>query len=127
MASVQYQGDAFVQRGIFLGDGEEVTAVALADYKSNTFTDFGQISINSAGKVVFVGYLSGDGPYRCPGIFAGPDPIVDKVIGPHEALFGSPTNGVYIGNHALNDAGQIAFWYSLEDGGLGVALATPLP
>jgi hypothetical protein len=125
VAPVQHQGD-FVQRGIFFGNGEEVTAVAFADYKSNTFTSFdGSVSINSAGKVAFAAYSSGGGPYT--GIFTGPDPIVDKVIGPQETLFGSPTNGVGIANHALNDAGQIAFWYSLEDGRLGVALGTPLP
>jgi hypothetical protein len=125
-ASGQNRGDAFLQSGIFFGDGEQVTTVALADYKSNTFTHFpGAVSINSAGKVAFVAYVSGGGPHT--GIFTGPDPIADKVIGPQEALFGSPTNVVAIGNHALNDAGQIAFWYIREDASVGVALATPIP
>jgi hypothetical protein len=53
------------------------------------------------------------------------DDLVDSVIQLGDSLFGSTVTGVAL-LHALNDSGQIAFFYGLADGRQGIARADPL-
>src|SRR5262249_36589995 len=78
-------------------------------------------SINSVGQVVFsAGLDSGEA-----GIFTGPDPVADKVVGTGDALFGSTVAAVAISEAAINDGGQVAFWTLLTDERQVVGRADP--
>jgi hypothetical protein len=105
--------------GIFTGDGNTLTLVA--DTTGGTYSDVQSPSINDSGAVAFSAV---ENMYN-PGIFTGPNPVTDKVIMRGDMLFGSPVSAVSMGVASLNDNGQIAFGYSLDDGRTGIALATP--
>ena len=82
--------------------------------------------INDSGVVTFLaGYNGGTG------IFTGPDPIQDRVAGIGDAMFGSTVSHIFIDPqrrpYDLNNMGQIAFAYTLEDGRQGIAVATYVP
>lgn len=59
------------------------------------------------------------------GVFTGPDPIADKVIGIGDSLFGSTVMEVRFSRQGLNDQGQVAFWALLQDGRRVVVRADP--
>ncbi len=106
--------------GIYTGSGGLVQTVI---ERNDTFTDgLGNFpSINSSGLVAFLTFNAQPGP----GIFTGPN--ADKMIEQGDPLFGSTVRNVNISSSSLNDLGQIAFTYFLEDGRRGVVLATPVP
>jgi hypothetical protein len=84
-------------------------------------------SINDNGEVAFLGGYRRNGQI-ISGIFTGPDPNVNSVIQTGDPLFGSTFLGITIfDTNALNDKGQIAFYYSLTNGVNGIAVATPIP
>jgi len=97
--------------GIFVGDGGPLTTVAIADpttpFNDLMWTD--SIDINNRGTVAFFAELW-DGRR---GIFTGDDPANDKVIAHGDLLFGQRVNG--IGRPHLNERGDIAFWFSVQD------------
>src|SRR5215216_246960 len=76
----------------------------------------------------FVGFDSGGS-----GIFVGPDPITDRVIGTGDTLDGSPVTNLRFCDGGLNDSGQLAFQATFNDPsvpeGVRVAVyrATPAP
>jgi hypothetical protein len=57
------------------------------------------------------------------GIFAGPDPVKDKVIQNGDALFGSTVVNFSFNRNCLNDHGDVAFRYDLANGVSGIAIA----
>jgi len=59
------------------------------------------------------------------GIFTGPDPLLDAAIRSGDPLFGSTVIDVSF-SQGMNDSGQIAFFYGLEDRRTGIARADPL-
>ncbi len=107
--------------GIFVSDGTTTTTIALRGPTYIGFVD--HAPIDSAGRVAFnAGYqaggralLIGDGTTTIPVLHTG------------DALFGSTVVGFAIGRDALNDAGQLGFFYQLANGRSGVAIATPVP
>jgi len=94
----------------------------VADF-ADGFDQFEYPLVNSRGSVVFRARATG-GTF---GIFAGRDPIADRIIGVGDSLFGSTVNLVSLGDGALNDRGDVAFRYGLADGRYGVALARLVP
>jgi hypothetical protein len=81
------------------------------------------LSINDSASIAFLAGINGS-PL---GIFTGADPENEKVIAVGDLLFGSIATAVTMGYAALNESGQVAFHYSLEDGRTGIAVATPIP
>lgn len=112
---------AFVARkgsvqGIFTGDGGPLTTVA---DESDGYRQFlATPAINNNGLVVFDALLEDNRR----GIFTGPDPVDDKVILVGDMLFGGTVTDVQF-REGLNNNGDIAFKYSLDNGIEGVAVA----
>ena len=109
--------------GVYTGNGGAVTTVAEATVQFGTspFLDFVDFpAINDAGTVVF-GARTRDGRR---GIFTGPDIVADKVIATGDSLFGSIVRNVGF-FRGLNENGDIAFTYELQNNVKGVAFATP--
>ncbi len=116
--TVAFSETHFEAGGIFTGSGGPITTIV------PFFESFGvgSPSLNNSGTVAFYAQLlTGEG-----GIFIGPDPLADKVIGIGDTLFGSTVAELFMDRESLNDTGQIAFFYALVDGRAGVALANPL-
>lgn len=118
----------FTSRGADFGDqrvslsfGGEVTTVADTGGPFNSFIGGGP-DINDKDMAVF--YASLDGGER--GIFTGGDPNQDTVISTGDPLFGSTVRNLYF-YQGLNEEGQIAFSYRLENGIEGIALAQVIP
>jgi hypothetical protein len=108
------------KQGIYTGNGGPLTTIADTDGAFALFT-FNDACINDQGSVAFIATPDA-GP---KGIFTGPDVVADKVIQAGDPLFGS-TIGFFstlIGPHAMNDDGDIAFVYYLDDDRTGVAVA----
>lgn len=83
------------------------------------FTALSEVAaINNMGVVAFIGTTSAG-----VGIYAGPDPVEDRLIGVGDALFGSTISSLELARHGLNDAGQLAFEYALASGVEGIAVA----
>lgn len=111
--------------GIFVGSAGGSTTTLIDN--SGPFNSFSPVaSINSSGAVAFAAQLKHT-PLGGNGLFIGPDPVADKVINFGDPLFGSTAGNLFISNVAMNDAGQIAFRYTLANGVNGIAVATPMP
>lgn len=122
-------------QGIFRGDlttGSDPVADAIAT-APGSFDGFpasnnNHPDINDSGMVAFLAFLASLVPVGLgTGIFVGPDPVADKVIAAGDPLFGSTVEGVNFTRGGLNDEGEIAFTYSLENGVSGVAVFVPEP
>jgi hypothetical protein len=105
--------------GIFTGNGGPITTFvdSLGPYLVFDFP-----SINSDGVIAFRAVLDGGGV----GIFTGPDPTADRVIGSGDPLFGSRVGSLeFGGGYSLNDAGQVVFRAGLYDGRTVLVRADP--
>jgi hypothetical protein len=80
-----------------------------------------RLALNDLGAIAFNARPAG-GEF---GVFAGPDPNLDVVLKPGDDLFGSKVTGGFVTRNGLNNLGQLAIQYTLENGVVGVALATP--
>jgi hypothetical protein len=108
-----------------------VTAVMLEEQafpfpvatSSGPFSSFGTFgpSIDTQGNVAFTAELDAGGQ----GLFTGPDPVADRVVGTGDVLDGSAVTNVTMCAEGLNDAGQIAFTAQLADGRTAVFRADP--
>ena len=97
-----------------------------------TFVGFTPPAINNKGDVAFLAELDSGGS----GIFVGPDPVTDRVIGTGDTLDGSTVRGrlgdLRFCDGGLNDSGQLAFQATFDDpsvpDGVRVSIyrATPL-
>lgn len=108
--------------GIFTASGSSINTIADTSGPFDRFPMFSQ-SINNEGTVAFGASLDAGSA----GIFTGSDPLQDKVIGLGDPLDSGTLFDFRIGPHAINDAGQIAFWATLFDGTEAIYLATPVP
>jgi hypothetical protein len=108
--------------GVFTSDGTTTTLIALTGLTYSNFSS-NPPSIDSAGRLAFNAGLQAGGR----GLFIGDGTTTIQVLRTGDALFGSTVLGFAIGREALNDAGQIGFFYQLADGRHGVAVATPVP
>jgi hypothetical protein len=94
-----------------------------------TFVGFTPPALNNNGDVAFFADLDSGGS----GIFVGPDPVADRVVGTGDTLDGSTVTNLRICDEGLNDSGQLAFQATFNDSsvpeGVRVAVfrATPLP
>jgi hypothetical protein len=125
-ASNDYTSLSDLYLGIYTWTNGNLHLVADSDaYSFGVLRDYDQpyYKINNSGEVVFATVRSGDSNM---GLYTGPDPLVDRIIGPGDALDGSTVVGVDF-FRGLNDAGQIAFWAGLEDGRRGIYRADPVP
>ncbi|MGJ3252499.1 MAG: choice-of-anchor tandem repeat NxxGxxAF-containing protein [Elainellaceae cyanobacterium] len=93
----------------------------LVDTSSN-FSNFDRQAINNLENIVFDASLDlGPG-----GIFAGPDPVSDRVIRLGDMLFGSTiTSTSFTHQTGLNNQGQFAFTAQFDDGSIGIFRADP--
>jgi hypothetical protein len=112
--------------GVFVADGTTPRPVA------DTSGGFGFLyspAINNHGLVAFFATTEENGFRTRTGIFTGPDPIADKVIGTNDSLFGSTVTELagFGAQGFLNDGGQIAFFARLSNGTQGVFRANPVP
>lgn len=101
------------------GISTHIVASSLAGF---TFIN-SEPGINDQGKIVFRGSIPG----LNSAVFGGPDPINDLAIYRGMPLAGGIVDSYGFFRHGFNNQGQIAFSYSLQQGGSGIALATPLP
>jgi hypothetical protein len=108
------------KQGIYTGNGGPLTPVADTDGDFMLFT-FGDACINNNGSVAFIATTDSGSK----GIFTGPDVAAEKVIQVGDPLFGSTLSYLpnLIGPRAMNDDGDIAFVYYLDDERTGVAVA----
>ncbi|MEE8452029.1 MAG: choice-of-anchor tandem repeat NxxGxxAF-containing protein, partial [Thermoguttaceae bacterium] len=108
---------------LLTGNGGET---ALGDYTILGHTAAAMVqrspaAINDAGATAFVARIESQ-----DGLFTGPDPVGDRVIGVGDPLFGSTVESIDVGSSALNNAGQITFIATLADGTTGIYRADPL-
>ncbi len=85
------------------------------------FRDFGNLTMNDRGDVVFTA-LHDDGPF---GIYDGPNPSSDAVIRHGDLLEGQSVRYLALSRRGMNDSGWIAFYAGFDDGGGGIFVARP--
>lgn len=138
--------------GVFTGAGGETTPIALSS--GPPFSGFNFTAINTAGTVAFSALFDGDGggiftgaggpttairldvaappsintagavAFLDSAIYVSEGGALTPVIFIGEELFGSTVSDLGFGSTGLNDAGQLAFRYTLEDGRSGIAVAS---
>ena len=107
---------------MFTGTGAVPNVITTIADTSGPFANFASTyAINAAGAVAFFATLDNGND----GLFTGPDPLADKVIQSGDLLFGDTVRFVDIFTEGLNDAGQVAFYFELENGTRGIARANP--
>ena len=79
------------------------------------FFDLRAPAFNNLGDIAFFGELDSDTFPPPSGIFVGPDPVEDRVIGAGDTLDGETVTAVGICEDGLNDSGQLAFTAIFED------------
>jgi len=119
VADVGFPG--FGNLEIFTGNGHSVTA--RTDPNSSFFTASEHPSLNDRGAVAFYANELGGGQGIFVELTGGTSPMA--VIEAGDRLFGSTVTRLDLGRFALNDRGQLAFRYDLQDGRSGVAIASP--
>ena len=109
-------------QGLFTGNGAALNVITPIADTTGAFANFASTyAINAAGAVAFFATTDTGND----GIFTGPDAIAHKVIETGDLLFGNPVEFVDIFTEGMNDAGQIAFYFELENGTRGIARADP--
>ena len=94
-----------------------------------TFVGFTPPALNNNGDVAFFAELDSGGS----GVFVGPDPVADRVVGTGDTLDGSAVTNLRFCDEGLNDSGQLVFQATFDDpsvpDGVRVAIyrATPAP
>lgn len=112
-------GSAVAQKLVTVSGGVFTT---LADTTGDFFGfDGDRIDINNNGDVAFFARLDNDEH----GIFVGGDPLADKVIATGDTLFGATVTRVAF--NGLNDDGDVAFNYVLDNFRIGLAIASLEP
>ena len=101
-------------QGVFTQNGGNV--IPIVD-TSGSFSSFGRPALNNAGVPVFTAELdTGE-----VGLFAGPDPVNDRIIAIGDKLFGSTVTSLgFIEQTGLNNSGQLTFGASFADGSTGI-------
>jgi hypothetical protein len=98
------------QEAIFTGSGGPLTTVVDSTGPFRFF-GFGGPALNDQGQAAFSASLDTDEQ----GLFIGPDPVADRVIGTGDALDGSTVTNVVFCREGLNNRGQLAFQAQLAD------------
>lgn len=113
---------------IVISDGNTMTWVADTNTPGSFIGLNDPVNINNSGKVAFeatyaLAVIDGAN-VQLKGIYTGPDILADRVIGRGDPLFGSTVEGTSM-SRGLNNRGEIAFEYFLENGTKGIAIASP--
>jgi hypothetical protein len=104
--------------GVFTArDGKMTEVIA----PSGRYTSIRNALLNQGGLVCFAA-TPRDGAL---GIFCGPDPVSDRILGFGDALFGSSVTEFALNPVSVNDAGQIAIRIKLADHRQVIARADP--
>jgi hypothetical protein len=112
--------DGGAGQAIMKGSGGPLTTVADTEGPFSFF-GFNGPSVNSHGLVAFSASLdTGE-----QGLFVGPDPVRDRVIGTGDKLRGGVVTNVTFCREGLNNGGQLAFAARLDDGRSVIVRATP--
>lgn len=82
---------------------------------------FFQQAISDNGKIVFSASSS------LGRIFDGPVAANDRVVGATDPMFGSAVTNAALQRDCVDGSGRVLFYYELENGVSGLALATPVP
>lgn len=107
--------------GVYTGDGNGDPKLVLNTTTQPSFSRFRSVSINNTGSVAFgADFASGGSNIVVFGPTGGRVVLTSN-------LFGSTLAGFFstITPRALNDLGQVVFWYRLANGKQGFAVATP--
>jgi hypothetical protein len=88
------------------------------------FDGFAIYAVNSSGDFATYSALDTASTY---GVFAGPDPLRDKVLMTGDELFGETVTLARISKQALNDHGQLVIRAQTASGEEMLVLATPVP
>jgi uncharacterized protein (TIGR03437 family) len=123
--AVAFYGAFQGSSGVYLVSGGKVgTAI---DLSKTPFT-FQGFSFNNKGQVIIEGQFGGAASVS--GVFTGSDKVANRVIATGDSLFGGVVAGVNAATRSsggsLNDKGQIAFSYRLNDATTGIGIATPV-
>jgi Ca2+-binding RTX toxin-like protein len=113
-----YSTNRFTDTGTNLAEilqrqGNDTTSLANTD---GLFGSFEEISLNNSGEVVFSAFLD-DGK---EGIFAGFNPVSDRIIAVGDTLSGSTVADLEFSQEGLNNSGIISFKAELANGTLGI-------
>ena len=103
-----------------LGRQNYPTNIAAIGIPEQMGGNVGAVALNTNGIVAFTAERPG---INVRGIYAGPNPVADRVIQTGDALFGSTVVDVAFGNDGLNNSMQVAFLAKLADGTTVVARA----
>jgi len=102
-------------QGIFTSSGNQTAKIVdtTGSFKQFNFPSQpnSTLSINDEGTVAFVGKLNAGST----GIFTGPDPVADKVIGTGDLLDDSTVTNLILSDRALNNSDQVVFVATLTD------------
>ncbi len=115
--------DSFAD-GIFIGNGGSITTYVDSTGLFAPGFSFGPLAINNRGQVAFIASLDTPGEI---GLFAGSDPVNDRVLMIGQALDGSTVTNISVFGDYLNNAGQVVFTADLADGRTAIFLADPAP
>jgi hypothetical protein len=105
--------------GVFTAREGRLTTVVGAQ---GGFESFRNALINRSGAVVFAGTPRGG----TLGIYAGPDPVADRVLGLGDALFGSTVADFALNPVSVNDVGQLAIRVKLANDRQFILRADPV-
>ena len=122
--AVAFEGAFGGATGYFVASGGK--AGAIVDLSGQAVTR-GKFAFNNSGKLAYHGLFIGAA--RITGIFTGPDKVADRVIASGDPLLGGVVQSINDSQTAgrfMNDKGQIAFSYGLNNAVVGIALATPV-
>lgn len=106
-------------QGVYVGTS---AAVELLTDIGGAYKNLGFPDINNLGEVAFFADLDDFGT----GVFNGADPVTNKIVRSGDAIFGGTVRQIEF-YRGFNNAGQVAFKYSLTSGVSGIAIASPVP
>ena len=99
------------------------TPITLLEENGSTITGFAVPDINADGTYALTASSSGGDS----AIYTGSGGAIHRVIGNGDSLFGATVSSVFFARGGLNDSGEMAFSYTLDNGVTGVATATLVP
>jgi hypothetical protein len=115
--------DADNTLGIYVGDGTAAATPFVEVGAGFSQLGIGPFSMDGAGRPVFVGLKTGSSSV---GIYAGPDPVADRVIEAGTIFAGKSLIYTYLGIEGVNESGQIAFLARFSDGTKAAYRANPI-
>jgi hypothetical protein len=107
--------------GVYTTDGQSAPQPVVETTTHPQFSAFRSASINNTGSVAFgADFKSGGSNIVVIGPNGGRDVLTSNLFGSTITAFDTD-----LPPRALNDAGQVVFWYRLANGRQGLAVATP--